>query len=168
MTEDPIFNAFLQTQLQQGLALARASGVLRLSPLPNDPPFRYVAHFDGCQGLVKDTSGEVVEFDQFVVGIWFPTDYLRAVDVGQILTYLGPHPSPFHPNLRPPFLCAHIQPGTSLVDILYAVYEIWTWNLFSTADGGLNRAAAQWSRRQDPKRFPIDRRPLKRARAVNH
>jgi hypothetical protein len=62
-------------------------------------------------------------------------------------------------------VCAHIEPGTPLVDILYACHEIWTWNLFATGDEGLNHAASQWSRQQERSRFPIDRRPLKR-RAV--
>jgi hypothetical protein len=48
------------------------------------------------------------------------------------------------------------------VDILYACYEIWTWNLYATGDEGLNHAASQWSRQQNRSRFPIDRRPLKR------
>ena len=104
-------------------------------------------------GWCATQRGQIVEFEKFMVGIWFPEDYLRRVNIPQVLTYLGPHPEPWHPNIRPPFLCAHIEPGTALVDILYACHEIWTWNLFATGDEGLNHAASQWSRKQAA--FPI-------------
>ena len=160
---DKVYEGFLHQQLEQGTALARASDVLELISLPSgDPPCRYLAHFEGCNGLVQNERGEIAQFDKFAVGIWFPEDYLRHVNIPQVLTYLGPHPRPWHPNLRPPFICAHIEPGTALVDVLYACFEIWTWNLFATGDEGLNHAASQWSRRQARSRFPIDRRPLKR------
>ena len=160
---DKIFEAFLGRQFAEGLDLARSSDVLKLIPMPGgDPPSRYIAHFKGRKGLVRDVRGDIVEFDHFAVGIWFPDDYLRHVNVPEVLTYLGPHQRPWHPNLRPPFICAHIEPGTALVDVIYACFEIWTWNLFATGDEGLDHAASQWARRQDKNRFPIDRRPLKR------
>ncbi len=160
---DPIYTAFLRRQFEEGMALAAASDVLDLTPLPDgEPPSRYLAHFEGRKGLVRDPRGNIVEFDKFIVGIWFPEDYLRRVKIPQVLTYLGPHPEPWHPNIRPPFVCAHIEPGTSLVDILYVCAEIWTWNLFATQDEGLSHPASQWSRKQARSRFPIDRRPLKR------
>jgi hypothetical protein len=160
---DQIYKAFLRRQFEEGMALAASSNILDLTALPDgDPPFRYIAHFEGCRGLVRDGDGQIVEFKKFMVGIWFPADFLRHVIIPQVLTYLGPHPEPWHPNIRPPYLCAHIEPGTTLVDILYACHEIWTWNLFATGDEGLNHAASQWSRKQDRSRFPIDRRPLKR------
>jgi len=160
-----VYQAFLRRQFQEATALAADSDVLKVTPLPGGgPPCRYLAHFEGCRGLVRNPRGQIVEFAKFIVGIWFPEDYLRHVNIPQVLTYLGPHPEPWHPNIRAPFLCAHITPGTALVDILYACQEIWTWNLFYTGDEGLNHAAAQWARRQEPARFPIDRRPLKRVR----
>ena len=160
---DKIFTAFLNRQFEEGRALARQSDVLKLLPLPGDnPPCRYIARFAGCKGLVRDAHGQIVEFDQFTVGIFLRDDYLRRVEVSEVLTYLGPHPQPWHPNLRPPFICAHVEPGTPLVDLLFVCFELWTWNLFATGDEGLNHTASQWSRRQDKTRFPIDRRPLKR------
>ena len=95
----------------------------------------------------------------------FLTQSKYFIDRAELTTLphdLGPHPDPWHPNIRPPFVCAHIEPGSSLVDILYACFEIWTWNLFATGDEGLNHAASQWSRKQERSRFPVDRRPLKR------
>ena len=160
---DQIYEAFLRRQHEEGMALARSSDVLKLLPLPGgEPPSRYLAHFTGRKGLVHDAQGGIVEFDRFSVGIWFRHDYLRRVEVPEVLTYLGPNQRPWHPNLRAPFICAHIEPGTALVDLLYVCLEIWTWNLFATGDEGLNHAASQWARRQDRNRFPIDRRPLKR------
>ena len=159
---DQIFEAFLKRQFEEGMALAGCSDVLDLTPLDGSPPFRYIAHFEGGRGLVRDSRRQIVEYDKFMVGIWFPEDYLRRVNIPEVLTYLGPHREPWHPNMRPPYICAHIEPATPLVDILYTCWEIWTWNLFATGDEGLNHAASQWSRRQDRSRFPIDRRPLKR------
>lgn len=169
MKQDNVREAFLHRQLEEGLTLARQSNMLKLAPLPGEPVCRYVAHFDGAKGLIQQPGGRIVEFDQFVVGICFPPDYLRRVNIPDVLTYLGPHPAPFHPNIRPPFVCVHLDPGTGLVDILYALHSLWTWNLFATGDEGLNHSASQWSRQQDRKRFPIDRRPLKRrvARSEN-
>jgi hypothetical protein len=165
MMNDRIYQAFLRRQLEEGTRLADNSEVLRLTALHGDPPSRFIAHFEGCRGLVRNERGQIVEFDKFMMGIWFPEDYLRRVEIPQVLTYLGPHPEPWHPNIRPPFLCVHLEPGTSLVDILYACQEVWTWNLFATGDEGLNHAAAQWSRHQPRSRFPIDRRPLQRRAA---
>jgi len=164
--KDKIFEAFLRRQFEEGKALAASSDALELIAMPDgDPPSRYIAHFERCNGLVRDARGAIVEFDKFAVGIWFADDHLRRVNPAQVLTYLGPHPDPWHPNLRPPFICTHIEPGTGLVDILYACFEIWTWNLFATHDEGLNHAASQRSRKQDRNRFPIDRRPLQRRTA---
>lgn len=160
---DLIFSSFLQRQQREGAALAETSDVLRLMPVDGEPPDRYVAEFQ-AKGLVRNRRGEIVEATGFAVMVWFPPDYLRNehVDVPQVLTYLGPHACPWHPNIRPPFICVDIKRGMSLVEILYACFEVWTWNLYSTRDEGLNHAASQWARQQNPKRFPIDRRPLKR------
>src|SRR6185369_645090 len=118
---DKIFEAFLIQQFAEGLELARSSDVLKLIPMPGgDPPSRYIAHFKGRNGLVGDDRGDIVEFDHFAVGIRLPDDYLRPVNVAEVLTYLGPHHRPWHPHFRPPFICVHIEPGTSLVDVIYA------------------------------------------------
>jgi hypothetical protein len=45
-----------------------------------------------------------VEAERFVVGIWFPDDYLRAADPFTVLTWLEPRAA-FHPNIRAPFMC---------------------------------------------------------------
>lgn len=158
---DPIMIDFLGVQQEQGLALAADSDILRLLPLTGPASDRYLADFR-CRGLVQNDAGHIVEHDQFVVGIWFPEDYLRRSDMTCIVTYLGPAPRPWHPNIRAPYVCLAIRPGTSLVDILYGCYELFTWHLYYTGDEGLNHDAAQWARSQDPSWFPIDRRPLRR------
>ena len=106
---DNIYQAFLKRQYEEGMALAAASDVLKLIPLPgSNPPRHYSAHFEGRKGLVRDARGEIVEFDKFGVQICFPENYLRAVVVPQVLSYCGPHPSPWHPNIsdRAPFISA--------------------------------------------------------------
>ncbi len=158
--QDKVSESFLRCQFEQGVDLARSSDLLDIMPMEGSPPCRYVARLD-AKGLVHSPSGDIAEATGCNVGIWFPPDYLRRVDVAQILTYLGP-PRPWHPNIMAPFICLHVTPGTPLVDLLYSLYDLWTWNLYYTGDEGLNHAAAQWARQQKPTRFPIDRRPLRR------
>ncbi len=158
---DEVLGSFLECQCQEGASLARQSDLLDLLPVDGMRSSRYIAEFR-CRGLIENDAGEIVDFDRFAVGIWLPEDYLRRVDLTQVVTYLGPAPRVWHPNIRGPFMCLHIVPGTPLVDILYGCFELFTWNLKYTGDEGLNHAAAQWARRQDPRRFPLDRRPLRR------
>ena len=86
------------------------------------------------------------------------------MDPSQLLTWFGP-PNVFHPNIsdRGPFICVgRLSPGTSLVDIIYQVFEIVTYSKVTMReDDSLNKAACAWAR-QNKFRFPIDKRPLKR------
>lgn len=160
---DKTYESFLQRQREEAMALANASDLLKLVPEDAGLPSRYIALF-AARGLVENGPGKVEEFGAFHVGLWMPHDYLLRAEPPQVLTYLGPHPRPWHPNIRPPFICMHLRPGTPLVNLLYALFEMWTWSLRETRDDGLNPAAAQWARAQDPHRFPTDRRALKRRR----
>lgn len=163
---DHVMDAFLRRQLHEGLALEQESDLLRLLPM-GDPPDRYIAAF-GCTGLTRQAPDEIVESDHFEVGIWFPSHYLRHAEPFQVLTWLGPR-NIWHPNIAAdsPAICVgRLAPGTSLVDILYQVFEIITWNKVTMReDDALNRAACQWARCHQS-RFPVDRRPLKR-RAID-
>jgi hypothetical protein len=162
-----MFEGFLRRQLEEGSALARDSDLLHLIPRPEDPPQSYVARYC-CTGLVRNDRNEVIEARDFAVGVWFPQDYLRRAEPFQVLTWLGPR-NVFHPNIsdRAPVICiGRLTPGTGLVDILYQVFEIITYNkLTMREDDALNPDACVWARgNQD--RFPVDDRPLKR-RALN-
>jgi hypothetical protein len=80
----------------------------------------------------------------------------------QVLYWLGPS-NVFHPNIHGPksAICVgRLIPGTSLVDILYQVYEMITWQK-ARLDHALNWEAAAWAR-NNRERLPVDRRPLKR------
>lgn len=160
---DKIFDAFLQHEHDQAMALARASDLLELFPAhPIDgPPDRYLAHFR-CTGLVKQPGGTVTTANDFVVGISFPSDYLARVNPAAVLTWLQPW-SAFHPNIKAPFVCVgRIVPGTPLVDLLYQLFELITYTKVTMReDDALNRDACAWAR-QHAETFPVDRRPLKR------
>src|SRR3970040_1391125 len=97
MSRDPVYEAFLACQYEEGMALASASDLLELIPLDGSPPSRYIAPF-GCTGLVRLANGRVAEADRFEVGIWFPSDYLRRAEPWEVLTWLGPR-QVFHPNI---------------------------------------------------------------------
>lgn len=153
---DPVLEAFLQQQFQQGMALAEQSDLLELLPVAAD---RYIARYH-CKGLVCSSSGEIEEAADFAVGIWFPTDCLWEVHPAHLLTWMHPN-NVWHPNIRPPGLCVgHVSPGVEIVDLLYQCFEIITYHNWSPHDP-LNAAAAQWAR-NNQHRFPVDRRPLKR------
>ncbi len=158
---DQVLKAFLRKQRAEALVLAGESDILKLAAIGGEPPSMFIAHF-ACKGLVESDDGRIEEAEGFDVGILLPPDYLRRADVRQVLTYLGPHRRPWHPNIKPPYICVRVTPGMPLVDLLYTCHELWTWRLYATGDEGLHHAAAQWARRQDPGRFPVDRRPLKR------
>ena len=70
-------NAFLEDQYAKGMDLAANSDRVELTAIGTTPaPTAYVAKFT-CKGLVR-RAGQVVDSDDFVVGIRFPEDYLRA------------------------------------------------------------------------------------------
>jgi len=157
---DLVFEGFLRKQFEEGMALARQSDLLELIPVSGDPARRYIARFR-CKGLVRNPDG-VAEHNDFHVGVHFLDDYLRRVDPFQLLTWLLP-PHAWHPNVNAPAICiGKVTPGTSLVDLLYRLFEVITYNKVTPReDDALNRVACQWARRNRD-RFPIDRRPLKR------
>jgi hypothetical protein len=172
---DPIFDAFLKRQFEQGMALTRESDLVELAPVPDlfdllrpavdgvRSPSRYVARFF-CRGLARDERGEVVERGHFEVGIWFPPDYCRRADPFQTLAWLGPV-EVFHPNISGPrhAICVGpIRPGTGLPELLYRCFDVITWNNVTMSEANaLDWDACQWAR-NNRNRFPVDRRPLKR------
>jgi hypothetical protein len=158
---DPILQRFLDRQFEEGVALARSSDLLDLHLLPASPP-HCIAEFH-CKGLVRQGEGEIREANEFLVGIWFPSDYLRRADPYQILRLLTPHV--WHPNVSRefPLICVgRLAPGTALVDILYQLFDVLTYQKYNPReDDSLNKAACAWAR-ANQERFPVDRRPLKR------
>lgn len=165
MADDPIYKAFLIRQAEEGLALARASDVLELECGGTGQHF--IAHLR-CNGLVRDPGGDIREADSFLAGFYFDPDYLRNVNPFQTITLLGP-PNTWHPNVAPaaPFICCgRISPGMPLVDLIYQVYEILTWQKATIReDDALNKDACRWAR-ANQHRLPVDRRPLKRRQLV--
>jgi len=162
--EDPVLDAFLAEQYREARELERRSTVMQLAAVEGEPPQKYVLTFHAT-GLVE-TDGQVKRTDVARFGIWLPDEYLKDdVDLAHmpIVTYLGPHPRPWHPNVlpfRPYVACVHMVPGTPLVALLRGAYELWTYQLVQTWDNGLNPRAASWARSQPSDRFPIDPRPL--------
>jgi len=160
---DKVLAAFLARQFEEGMALAAASDLLDLVPVDGEARQRYLADFR-CTGLVQTDAGAIVEEDRFLLGIWFPDQYLRAADPFAVLTWLEPQ-RVYHPNISQaaPFICiGRLAPATPLVDLLYRCFEIITYNRVTMReDDALNREACAWAR-QNQHRFPVDRRPLTR------
>ena len=159
-----ILGGFFGRQFEQVMALQAESDLLDVLPLDPPPaPRRYILLFR-CTGLVRPPSGEIREANQFAVGVTLPDDYLRQIDPFQVLTWLEPRAA-FHPNIRAPFICVgRMEPGTPLIDLVYQVHEIITFNKATVReDNALNRDACAWVRR-NAARLPVDTRPLKRRR----
>jgi hypothetical protein len=160
---DVVFRDFLQTQLEEGLALAAASDLVEIIPSGSAgtgmPPQRYRVRFR-CTGLVQTERGEIAEVDDFAAGIWLRDDHLRAVDPRYLVTWLAPR-TIHHPNVLAPWVClGRTGVGISLVEIVYQLHAIITYTK-ATLDDALNGVAAAWAR-EHLHRFPVDRRPLKR------
>lgn len=160
MNNDKIYLSFLEAQLVDGRELAASTDLLRLVLVPGSCPNRFIAEFF-CKGLARDSQQRVYEAARWAVGIWFPPDYLRRpVHVAHLLTYLGPEPEPWHPNIAGPCICMNVQHGTGLKEILFGLFDLLSWGLYATHDA-LNPLCAQWARNEPPTRFPVDRRPLR-------
>lgn len=158
---DGIFQSFLEGQFERGLALSRGSDRVEVEGIHGDPPWCYAARFN-CHGLVRNPQGGIEGHERWAIGIRFPENYLRArIHAAEVLTLLGPA-NIWHPNFRAPFVCVDVRPGTPLVELIYTLHDLLTWNVYGVSDDGLNPAAAQWARHQGPDRFPLDRRPLLR------
>lgn len=159
--DDKILESFLRRQEDEGLALAHASDIVDLSPLDGPPAQHYHLRLN-CRGLVRRPGEAVQEANRFEAGIYFGDGYLRHVDPFRVVTWFGPR-WVWHPNISQaaPFICVgRITPGTSLVDIVFQIYELVTYQKVTLHDG-LNGEACNWARLHQAL-FPIDRRPLKR------
>lgn len=184
---DIIFDRFLRTQFDEGMALSRDSDILSLAPglagihaTPVDNPVtsqadgpesrrapdKYSAHFS-CRSIVM-VKGQIREANHIIALIRFPSDYLRRVGKSANIVAIKAPLNIYHPNIVGPFIClGRLYPGMGLCDILYQVFEILTFHKVSPADP-LNPDAAAYARRHQD-RFPTDRRPLRRARTEgNH
>ncbi len=160
MTTDKVFHAFLERQYVAGMALAESSDLLTLKSLGGPPPQKFIAEFH-CKGVTW-AQHQTQNWDLFRVGICFPDDYLRRVDLSVVLTMLSP-PNVWHPNVFGPLICVgRMPPGTALVDLLYQVFEIITYQRVKMReDDALNDHACSWAREHQD-HFPIDSRPLVR------
>ncbi len=161
--QDRIHEGFLRRQYEDVRVLERESDLLEVSALPGDPPARYIVALR-CKGLIR-ADDRIREHDTWEFGVSFPPDYLRRADPFEVVTLLNPLLTAWHPNIssKAPIVCiGRLTPGTGLVDIVYQVFEVVTYNKVTMReDDALNVEACAWARRNQH-RFPIDRRPLKR------
>jgi hypothetical protein len=157
---DTVFRTFLESQFEAGMALSKASDIVSLAPFGGAPPQRFKARFQ-CKGFVAGPI-EPREAFEFEVGICFPEDYLRRVSPSAVLELLRPR-DVWHPNVFGPFICVgRMPPGTPLVDLLWQVYEIISYNRVTMReDDALNPHACAWAR-HNQHRFPLEQRPLVR------
>ena len=92
---DHVYKAFLERQYEEAMALAEESDLIEVLPGGGRPPDKYIVRFF-CKGLTH-TGSEVVEAENFAVGIWMPSDYLRRVDPFHAVSWLSPE-NIYHPT----------------------------------------------------------------------
>jgi len=157
---DKIFASWLEVQHEQGRALEDDSDIVELIRVDSQ---RFATRFH-CRGLVQGADGQVRDAGRFEVGYWFSDSYLRHVEPLDVLTWIAPR-DVFHPNIRFPKCCiGPIAPGTSLIDLIYRVYEVISYqNVMPDERDALNLAACSWARHHQAC-FPVDDHPLKRRR----
>lgn len=162
MKRDPVFEKFLERQLQLGMQLAHESDLLDLFPAQEDLPSKYLAHFK-CRGLVWTKDQEAVEVDSFLVHIRFPRTYLQIPNQ-RVVNWVRPREI-WHPNIFGPagHIClGNFGPGTPLDEILEQCFRVITYQkLTMREDDALNADACVWARRNQH-RFPVDPRPMRR------
>jgi len=165
MTLDTIFQSWLARQLVEWKEFEPLTDLVSVTPcsgppdMPDPAPQRYIAEFR-CRGLGRSANGAITVIDRFTIGIYFPDDHLRRVQPERLVTLLAPA-NVFHPNIQFPGVCpGHVRPGVGLVDLLYQVHSILTYQNANMNDF-LNADAARWAR-EHCEEFPIDPRPLKR------
>ena len=166
--DDVLANFLRRQQNDERLhRLLRESDVLQLITLG---PQNYLAHYRDARGLGWTPDGRVVPVDEFSMHLRIPEDYVRRANVQEIITYAGPYPRPFHPNIheRGLAVCLHVRAAMPIHELLVSLYELWTYqnhtyeNRREHRDDGLNPKASHWLRRH-PERAPTDRRGLIRA-----
>ena len=171
---DKVMHGFLAKQYRQALDFVGSSDLVSLAPVSGDPPDRFIAHFT-CTGLVRRGS-EVVEANDFTVGIWFPPDYLWKADSLLNLSWLEPdtivHPNVGRGPLRkegPLAICiGEMRPGMPLVDILIQIAEVISYrNVEMDERRAMSWESCRWAR-SNLHRFPVDTRPLRRQAAGFH
>jgi hypothetical protein len=163
---DPIFNNWLSENFAEAQTLAAASDILAIQAVPNEddpasPPRRLIAQF-ACRTHVMQPDGQIATADQSIVGLNFPPHYLRQANAYEVVTWLAPV-NIWHPNIRPPACCVgerFFKPGTSLIELLYQLHAIISFQRYGAA-APLNESAAQWTR-SHRQLLPADPRPLKR------
>jgi hypothetical protein len=174
MTGDPVMEGFLKRQLAAAAEVTASSPLVSIKPIISAAaaaaglgglPQHYVAAFT-CKGLIRRATGEIAEAERFLVGIYFPPHYLKKPNTFESFALLEPR-EVFHPNIDGPFICTgegFMRRSPGLVEIAFRLFAIITWATYSAKDA-LCPTAAAWARRNQDRRFPIDRRPL-RGRAL--
>lgn len=155
--QDAVFQGYLSGQWREVTEIAGRSDSFAIRPLDGVPPSKVIVEFR-CNGLVKTRSGIEVA-DRHAVHMQFPDDYLRrSHESPEILSWLGPAAA-YHTNIRAPFCCVGpIPPGMPLVNLIYQVYQMITWQRFTPReDDCLNPEACSWARANIDS-FPVDPR----------
>jgi len=157
---------FLDRQLQEATRFASGSDLVEIEPIGLPPVQRYLVRLR-TRGLVKTAGGAVEQVEGCTFAVWFPNDYTRRVSPYETVQWLAPRHA-FHPNIGPgpggeTYICVgRIAPGTTLVDLVEQVHEIFGWvNRLPEEREAMNHDACQWARSHADE-LPIDTRPLRR------
>jgi len=162
MKHEPVFQSFLESSMDEALLINRESDLVNILPVPPFPASRYLCAFR-CDSLAGNPASGLRNPEFIVLEIYFGPNHLRELRTGEVVTLIEPLDL-FHSNVRAPFVCVgDMVPGAPLMDIVIQLFEIFTYNNVTLTEG-LNREAADWAR-QRLGEFPLDRRPIFRAKS---
>jgi hypothetical protein len=174
---DAVMKSFLEDSFQRGQRLASDSGVLSLDfDRMSFPPEAYLLRFEGTYLRVEQTGIVEPTHGPLAAEVRFPPEYLRSTDPHLYLKIctllhpaflLGPHPDFFHPNVQPGSgaICLgnKFEPGTRLDALIHHLYEILTYQNFSSLEWDcLDPVAARFLREHPEVLSALQWKPLKR------
>lgn len=139
--------------------LAAASDLISIEEVTGDPPEHYIFHYR-CFGVVAPGHDEPVLSENHRVEVVLPIEYPTKHPQMRWLTPL------FHPNVNEEgtYVCIDVWYPSKFLDdlclMLGRMIQYRNYNPYSFVR--LN--AALWSR-DERRRFPVDRRPLRRGEA---
>jgi hypothetical protein len=154
---DPVVSEFLRNSKAELFDRLVPGGLLEAVDLGQSVPWLWRLSFE-TRGLARD-GAQIVPCDRHTVAVRFGPDYLRHVNRFDTLRLVAPE-TPFHPNLRTPYVCLEVYPGESLVEICESLHSLLSWRLRQLNEvDALDPEACQWGRANLDK-LPTDDRPL--------
>jgi len=158
---DAVMKRFVDNESEAVDRLAASSDILTVAARRDEGSREFHVRFSSPT-LVYE-GGDVRRWHGYHVALRLTADYLRIVEQPLLVaTIEAPH-HVWHPNVHGPFIClGNIAPGTGLVELLYRIYAILSYQKLTPHEANaLNPTACAWARAH-LSWFPLTVAPLRR------